>query len=105
VPHHATESWNTTVPNKLFDYMSKGKPVIVSNAKPVERIVREEQCGIVFKDRDSEDLARAIVTLKPESIRTAMGQRGRDAIARKYNWAIDEQRLCNALEAVVVGKS
>jgi glycosyltransferase involved in cell wall biosynthesis len=105
VPHHATESWNTTVPNKLFDYMSKGKPVIVSNARPVERIVQEEQCGIVFKDRDSEDLARAIVTLKPESIRAAMGQRGRDAIARKYNWAIDEQRLCNALEAVVGGKS
>ena len=105
VPHHATESWNTTVPNKLFDYMSKGKPVIVSNAKPVERIVRAEQCGIVFKDRDSEDLARAIVTLKPESIRAVMGQRGRDAIARKYNWAIDEQRLCDALEAVVGGKS
>ena len=104
VPHHATESWNTTVPNKLFDYMSKGKPVIVSNARPVERIVREEQCGIVFKDRDPDDLARAIVTLKPKSIRAVMGQRGRDAIARKYNWAIDEQRLCHALEAVVGGR-
>jgi glycosyltransferase involved in cell wall biosynthesis len=103
VPHHVTESWNTTVPNKLFDYMSKGKPVIVSNAKPVERIVREEQCGIVFHDRDSEDLARAIVILQPESVRTAMGQRGRDAIARKYNWAIDEQRLYQALETVVSG--
>jgi glycosyltransferase involved in cell wall biosynthesis len=101
VPHHATESWNTTVPNKLFDYMSKGKPVIVSNAKPVERIVREEKCGIVFQERDSEDLARAIVTLEPESIRTAMGRRGRDAVAKKYNWAVDEQRLYQALETVV----
>jgi glycosyltransferase involved in cell wall biosynthesis len=101
VPHHATESWNTTVPNKLFDYMSKGKPVIVSNAKPVERIVREEQCGIVYQEQDSEDLARAIVTLEPESIRTAMGRRGRDAIARKYNWAVDERLLYQAIETVV----
>lgn len=101
VPHHATESWNTTVPNKLFDYMSKGKPVIVSNAKPVERIVREEQCGIVFQEQDSEDLARAIVTLEPESVRAVMGRRGRDAVARKYNWAVDEQRLYQALETVV----
>lgn len=101
VPHHATESWNTTVPNKLFDYMSKGKPVIVSNAKPVERIVREEQCGIVFQEQDSEDLARAIVTLEPELVRTAMGRRGRDAIARKYNWSVDEQRLYLALESAV----
>src|SRR5262249_23622766 len=41
VPHHTTESWNSTIPNKLFDYMSMGKPVIASNARPVERIVRE----------------------------------------------------------------
>lgn len=101
VPHHATESWNTTVPNKLFDYMSKGKPVIASNARPVERIVREEQCGVVFREQDSEDLARAIVTLVPKSVRTIMGRRGRDAVARKYNWAVDEQRLYLALETVV----
>lgn len=81
--------------------MSKGKPVIVSNAKPVERIVREEQCGIVYQEQDSEDLARAIVTLEPESIRTAMGRRGRDAIARKYNWAVDERLLYQAIETVV----
>jgi glycosyltransferase involved in cell wall biosynthesis len=101
VPHHATESWNTTIPNKLFDYMSKGKPVIVSNAKPVERIVQEERCGMVFREQDSEDLARAIIALEPESVRTAMGRRGRDAVARKYNWAVDEQRLYQALESVV----
>lgn len=50
VSHHAIESWNTTVPNKLFEYMLMGKPVIVSNAKPAERIVREERCGMVFKE-------------------------------------------------------
>jgi glycosyltransferase involved in cell wall biosynthesis len=100
VPHHATESWNTTVPNKLFDYMSLGKPVITSNAKPVERIVQEEQCGIVFRERDSEDLARAIVALEMESVRMGMGEKGRDAIERKYNWAVDEQRLYQALETV-----
>lgn len=101
VPHHATDSWNTTVPNKLFDYMSKGKPVIASNAKPVERIVREEQCGIVFMEQDADDLARAILTLERESTRIAMGQRGRDAVARKYNWEIDERRLYEALDTVI----
>lgn len=38
-----------------------GKPVIVSNAKPAERIVREERCGMVFKEKDVEDLACAIL--------------------------------------------
>ncbi len=101
VPHHATESWNTTIPNKLFDYMSMGKPVIVSNAKPTERIVREERCGVVFKEKDSEDLARAIFMLGDQAIRREMGQHGKDAVTEKYNWAVDEQRLFWALEETV----
>src|SRR5437763_13990156 len=69
IPHHVTESWNTTLPNKLFDYMSMGKAVIVSNAAPAERIVKEEKCGVVFHDRDPDDLARAILALASSNIR------------------------------------
>lgn len=101
VPHHATESWNTTIPNKLFDYMSMSKPVIVSNAKPVERIVREERCGVVFKEKDANDLARAILSLTHPAIREEMGRHGKDAVSRTYNWAVDEKRLFQALEAAV----
>jgi glycosyltransferase involved in cell wall biosynthesis len=98
VPHLATESWNTTIPNKLFDYMSMGKPVIVSNAKPTERIVREWRCGVVFKEKDPEDLARAILMLEDQATREEMGQRGKEAVANKYNWTVDEKRLFWALE-------
>jgi glycosyltransferase involved in cell wall biosynthesis len=98
VPHHATESWNTTIPNKLFDYMSMGKPVLVSNAKPTERIVREERCGIVFKERDAEDLARAILALEHKAAREEMGRCGRESVAKRYNWAVDEERLLRGLD-------
>ena len=98
VPHHATDSWNTTIPNKLFDYMSMGKPVIVSNAKPTERIVREEHCGVVFREKDPEDLVRAIFDLASPATREEMGRHGRDAVVNKYNWTIDEERLLRAIE-------
>lgn len=98
VPHHATESWNSTIPNKLFDYMSMGKPVIVSDAKPTARIVNEERCGIVFEDRNVEALARAIQHLTDESVREEMGRRGREAVMQRYNWTVDEQRLLRAME-------
>lgn len=100
VPHHATESWNSTIPNKLFDYMSMIKPVIVSNARPAARIVSEERCGVVFKDRDPDSLARAILSLTDESIRGEMGRKGREAVMRRYNWANDEQRLLHAIDDV-----
>ena len=98
VPHHATESWNTTIPNKLFDYMSMGKPVIVSNAKPTERIVREERCGIVFEEKNAEDLARAILALERKATREEMGRCGRDAVAKRYNWTVDEEQLLRVLD-------
>lgn len=105
VPHYATESWNTTVPNKLFDYMSMGKPVIVSNAKPTERIVQEEQCGVVFQEKNAEDLARAVFQLQDRAVRQRMGQTGISAIRRTYNWSVDEERLLRAVDLTVQGRA
>ena len=102
VPHHATESWNTTIPNKLFDYMSMGKPVIVSSARPTKRIVEEEQCGAVFKSRDQDDFAKAVLRLTDTDVRRECGRHGRDAVMRRYNWQLDEERLLAAIANVAV---
>jgi len=100
VPHHATASWNTTIPNKLFDYMSMAKPVIVSNAKPTERVVLEEKCGVVFNEKDFKALGDAIKMLSDQNVRESQGRRGRDAVISKYNWTVDEKRLFWAVEKV-----
>lgn len=100
VPHHATGSWQTTIPNKLFDYMSLGKPVIVSSARPTERIVIEEQCGLVFAEQDPGALAKAIVAMGDPALRDACGRRGREAVMRRYNWEADERRLLAAIRMV-----
>jgi glycosyltransferase involved in cell wall biosynthesis len=100
VPHHATASWQTTIPNKLFDYMSLGKPVIVSSARPTERIVTEAQGGLIFQDRDPASLADAIVAMADPAFRGACGQRGRQAIRERYNWEADEHRLLGAMRLV-----
>jgi glycosyltransferase involved in cell wall biosynthesis len=100
VPHHATASWNSTIPNKLFDYMSMAKPVIVSNAAPTARIVREENCGVVFPEKDFERLGDAIVKLSAANVRAELGRRGKEAVLKKYNWSADEERLLRAVEKV-----
>ena len=48
IPHHATELWNSTIPNKLFDYMAAGLPVVSSDTLPCARIIRETGCGEIF---------------------------------------------------------
>lgn len=100
IPHYATDAWNTTIPNKLFDYMSSALPVVVSDAKPAARIVHQEGCGEVFRDCDSHDLARCIKDLRDPSLRQRLGQCGQAAIRRRYNWDYDSEVLLKTLEAV-----
>ena len=101
IPHYATEACNATVPNKLFDYMIMGLPVIVSDMKPTARIVNEEQCGEVFKDRDPVDLARCVRALESPDVRREKGARGQSAITRRYNWGYDAKVMVETLEQVV----
>ena len=63
VPHHARESWNTTIPNKLFDYMAAGLAVVSSDAVPAARVIKETGAGLVFRSGDSRDLAEKLTQL------------------------------------------
>jgi hypothetical protein len=51
--------WNTTVANKLFDYVALGIPVVAADVRPVERIPRETAGGGVFRSRAQVAVRRA----------------------------------------------
>lgn len=103
VPHLANPSWNTTIPNKLFDYMAAGLAVITSDAKPAARVVRETGAGEVYPDRDPEALAAAVARLADVAHRARCGAQGREAVARRYNWENDSARLVAAIELINQG--
>jgi glycosyltransferase involved in cell wall biosynthesis len=97
IPHHASEWANTTIPNKLFDYMAAGLPVITSDNIPCARIVGNTGCGRVFRAKDPADLAEAVTRMGPEE-RRLMGEAGRRAIQERYNWETDTATLLAAIE-------
>ncbi len=101
IPHKKTEHTDTTIPNKLFDFMACGKPVIVTNANPMKRIVEQEQCGVVFNSEDIEDFERAVMRfLKNPDMISNLGTNGKNAIANKYNWAIDSSVLIDVITGI-----
>lgn len=90
IPQGASEHTNTTIPHKLFQYMSLKRPVIVSDCVPLARIVQEVNCGAVFRSDDSEDLAGVIEQMICDGKRRlSQGERGYCAARDKYNWAYD----------------
>jgi glycosyltransferase involved in cell wall biosynthesis len=105
VPHVANESWNTTVPNKLFDYMAGGLAVLTSSAKPAARVIRESRAGVVFTDVDVADCVAAIQKLADPEVRAQMGARGRRAVAERFNWELDADRMLSAIGRISLGRN
>ncbi len=74
------------VANKVFQYMLFERPLIVSDCKPQAKIVTEEQCGLVFKSEDADDLAQKVITLyQNKEMRIKMGENGKKAVEATYN--------------------
>lgn len=81
-------------PLKLFEYMSAGIPVIVSDFPLWRAIVRAHDCGLCVDAADPQAIANAILELSRDPQRAAeMGVRGRKAVEHTYNWAIEAKRL------------
>lgn len=96
VPQPSHPFTNNTIPHKLFEYMLYGKPVVVSDAKPLKRIVGENNCGTVFKSRSPESFAQAVIDCYRN--KENFGLNGKNAVKNKYNWETDGKTLIHAYE-------
>lgn len=99
IPQPSVESNNTTIPHKLFEYMSQGKPLIVSDTKPLKRIVEETKCGVVFESFNEKDFADKVIVMR-ENL-DFYGRNGKNSVINKYNWALEDSnnliKLYNSL--------
>lgn len=81
-------------PNKMFEYMSAGIPVIASDFPLWREIIAGNGCGLLVDPCNPAAIAQAIdylVSNPAEAQR--MGANGRKAVNERYNWTIEEQKL------------
>jgi glycosyltransferase involved in cell wall biosynthesis len=100
VPHEARESWNTTIPNKLFDYMAAGLAVVSSDAAPAARVVKVTGAGLVFQSGDGDALAEAIRRCLDVPTWEQYRRAGQQAIRTRYNWEADTRVLLDVISRV-----
>jgi glycosyltransferase involved in cell wall biosynthesis len=81
-------------PNKMFEYMSAGIPVIASDFPLWRKIIVGNDCGLLVDPLSPTAIAQAIdflVSNPAEAQR--MGANGRKAVNECYNWVVEEQKL------------
>lgn len=89
-------------PNKMFEYMSSGLPVIASDFPLWRDIIEGNNCGLCVDPLDPAAIAQAIDYLitHPDEARR-MGENGRRAVLEKYNWSIEEAKLLRFYEQIL----
>lgn len=82
-------------PNTLSNAMSAGRPLIANDLGDLGRIIRKYHCGILLDEPTTQSIGVAIVKLSDPALRNQLGEAGRQAAQRVYNWQVVEQRLLN----------
>jgi glycosyltransferase involved in cell wall biosynthesis len=86
-------------PNKFFDYISAGLPVIVNHPGWVADMLAEHDCGIYVEPGDSKGLAEAIIWMsKNEKRRRTMGANARKLAEARFDRDKLGERFVEVLE-------
>ena len=96
VPNHIDAQ-----PNKMFEYMSAGLPIITSNFPLWKEIVEGNNCGICVDPKNPRAIGEAIMKIVDNPKQAEIyGENGRQAILTKYNWSTEFDKLIKMYDAL-----
>lgn len=102
VSHRKNNMTDTTMANKIYEYMSLGLCVISTNAIPLEKFTVENNIGLVYKSGDSEDLAEKIrLAVKKGYLSNNQRKKRIELYETIYNWSHDSRKLMNEIDKII----
>jgi len=97
IPHLRNENNDASSPNKLYQYMYTGIPVISSDCISLKRIILETGAGFIYRNDSPAELASLLEQLySNRHLLEGKGENGRTAVISHYNWNTDRKRLIDA---------
>ncbi len=93
-------NYRFSLPNKLFDYLHAGIPVLATDLPEVTAIVRGKDCGMVIADATPRAIAQAASGLFSNSGRWSTLRRNATFAARTLDGAQEAAKLRSILESL-----
>ncbi len=91
-----------STPNKLFEYMGTGIPVIASDFPYIRDVVSSVDCGILVNPTSTEAISAAMrYLLNHPDKAVKKGGNGRRAVKEKYNWKSEGRKLLRLYEELL----
>lgn len=94
LPFPDLDWWNTSSPIKLFEYLSMGKPVIVTDIEAHRAVLNNMKCGLFVPNHQPVNIADGIKSiLEKASELTAMGVIARDNAIKHFTWEKQARKI------------
>jgi glycosyltransferase involved in cell wall biosynthesis len=93
MPFIATELADLASPNKLFDYLAAGLPVIGPRLAGISEIVQDDVNGTLYAPDSADSLHLAILRLIDPQTRLRLGETSRRLFESDYNEAVQTDKF------------
>lgn len=99
IPHIKSAHTDHTIPHKLFQIFLMKSPVLVSSCNPLERIVKSNNAGYVFKAQSSNSFKEMILHInKNKEEKIMFANNGYNLAYQKLNWELEAEKLINTYD-------
>lgn len=82
------------LPSKAYEYMALGMPIILTKSRYNSAFIEKYKCGACVDPTDIEAFSNTIKDmLENEEKSKDMGQNGRTAVKKEFNWDVEKNKL------------
>jgi len=86
-------NYELSLPNKLFDYIHAGVPILATNLVEVEKIIKEFNVGLIIKDISPKSIAASINSLLNDEQKREEYHQNCLKARLELNWENEEKEL------------
>lgn len=105
IPLPNFEKFRNNIPQKLFELMALGMPIVMSDLPPTRQFAPDGTCAFRVPPDQYESYADAIIRLlKNTGMRHKMGMNGRERVRAEYNWDRESIKLVSLYNSLLVNK-
>lgn len=103
LPSETQSNWCEQFGRVILEAMASGTPVVGSDSGEIPALMRATGGGLIFRERDSRDLAEKLRTLMTDAaMRKALADAGRQAVESNFSTGVVVERFSAAVRSAVL---
>lgn len=96
-------NYRFSLPNKLFDYIAAGIPVITADLPEVTRILSEHKCGIIIPEVNPEEICKAIRMIRDNHNTLSELKLNAVIASKSVNWKTESEKVIEFYKNLLYG--